>query len=407
MKNNKIKKSKVKEDKNYSSDFKDLLNSVKERERFIFARKYNFKLRLIVALLLSLCLISFYFIKIQFENLINFASTTVQLEQGLHVHFIDIGLGKAIAIRTDDGTNFLIDCGKETEHKKLFGYLEQHFFENKTEKVFDYFILTHSDSDHIGNSVQVFEKYEIKNCYRPKVYTPEEAQNLGITNSYQINSSLLYSNFVNALNKENCNVIYNFVGESISGDNYSFEFLTPMKDAYSNSNSYSPIIILTYNYFVDTEEMQQESIKFMFTGDATLTSENELLANYDASDLKVDVLDISHHGSGSSSTQNFLNAVEPNYAVISVGENSYGLPADDVFERLMLSGVDFQNIYRTDELGSVIFYMNTSGSLSILNKKSDFLNLSFYSFFEIIISFELLIIVVCFFAYLPAKKELY
>lgn len=401
MKNNKIKK----DEKIHSPDFKDLLKSVKEREKFIIARKYNFKLRLIVALLLSLCLISFYFIKIQLENLINFASATVQFEDGLYVHFIDVGQGKAIAVRTDDGINFLIDCGKETEHQKLFGYLEQHFFESKTKKVFDYFILTHSDSDHIGNSVQVFEKYEIKNCYRPKVYTPEEAQNLGITNSYQINSSLLYSNFVNALNEENCNVFYNFAGESISGDNYSFEFLTPMKDAYSNSNSYSPIIILTYNF--DMAEEQQENIKFMFTGDATLTNENEVLENYDASELKVDVLDISHHGSGSSSTQNFLNAVEPNYAVISVGENSYGLPADSVFERLLLSGVDFQNVYRTDELGSVIFHISTGGNLNISNKKSDFLNLSFYSFFEIIISFEFVILIVCFFVYLPAKKELY
>lgn len=402
--------AKLKNKEIYSQEFYDLYNSVKDRERLVIIQKYNFKLRLALALLLSLCLISLYFIKIQFENLINFATGTAQYEQGLYVHFIDVGQGKAIAVRTDDGKNFLIDCGKESEHQKLFGYLEQYFFEGKNaEKVFDYFILTHPDSDHIGNSVKVFEKYEIKNCYRPKIYTPAEAEILGITNSHQINNSLLYLNFVEALNEEKCNIHYNFAGETISGVNYSFSFLTPIQDSYSNSNSYSPIMTLTYNNIAlsESEWHEQWNKKFMFTGDATLTNENETLSNYNTGQLKVDVLDISHHGSGSSSTQNFLNAVNPEYAVISVGENSYGLPADAVLERLMLSGVIFEKIYRTDKLGTIIFHINPFGDINVFNKIGSYLNLSFYSFMEIVISFELMIWIVCFLTYLPKKKQLY
>lgn len=408
MKNDKKQKG----DEIYSQDFYELCNTVETREKSLRIKKYNFKLRLTVALLFSICLVSMYFIKFQFENLVNFMPKTFFYDNGLYVHFIDVGQGKAIAIRTDDGTNILIDCGKEIEKHKLFGYLEQNFFaSDNAEKVFDYFILTHSDSDHIGNSVEIFEKYEIKNCYRPKVYTPAEAELYGITNSYQINNTDLYSNFVNALNNENCNVFYNFAGESICGINYIFEFLTPMQNAYSNSNSYSPIISLTYNYDILSEMVKTENLdaepdtkKFVFTGDATLTTELEAL-NYNASELKADVLDISHHGSNSSSTQDFLNAVNPEYAVISVGENNYGLPADEVSERLMLSGVNFEKIIRTDKLGTIIFHISPLGELNILYKTGTYLNISDYAFAEVLISLELLVLVICFASYIPEKRQ--
>lgn len=408
MKNNKTQKP----NKIYSEKFLKLYDLVKAREKALRIKEYNFKLRLLIALFLSICLMSTYFFKIQFENLINFRPTTSSYESGLYVHFIDVGQGKAIAISTNNGTNILIDCGRQSEGNKLFGYLEQYFFVGgNAEKVFDYFILTHSDNDHIGNSVKIFEKYEIRNCYRPKIFTPAEAELRGITNQNQINNTLLYSNFVDALNNENCNVFYNFSGESIAGPNYNFLFLTPMQDAYSNSNSYSPIIKLTYNYFFNSAEMsatssQKHSKNFIFTGDATLANESEIFSTFNANILKADVLDVSHHGSNTSSGQNFLNAIKPTYAVISVGKNNYNLPSDDVLERLLLSGVEFENILRTDQLGNIIFHISPFGSLNVFNQTISYLNISNYTFVEILISLEMFILLISFLIYIPPKKQL-
>lgn len=386
------------EDRIYSKKYYQLCDYVEKRDKKNFSQKYKLSTRVIIALVLSICLAFMYFVKNPFEKIFNFQWQNVVYEDGFHVHFIDVGQGKSIVIKTDDGKNILIDSGKQSESLKFFGYLEQYFFTDNNEKIFDYFIITHLDNDHLGNSVKVFEDYEVKNCYRPKIYTPEEAGNLNITNPEQIEDSILFTNYVNAISNENCNVHYNFAGETIQGLNYDFNFITPNQDAYNASNDYSPIIMLTCNL--------ENEVKFLFTGDATKKIEKEAINAY-GGELKADVLDIAHHGSRYSSTQEFLNLVMPEYAVFSVGVNSYGMPSEDVIYRLTLTDVNMSNdnIYRTDNQGTIVFSTSETGELSVSNQDGINLNASNYTFLEIYAGLEAVIVILCFSLFLPANKK--
>ena len=116
--------------------------------------------------------------------------------------------------------------------------------------------------------------------------------------------------------------------------------LPPNSNSYGgNANDYSVAILLEYGKNC-----------FLFTGDAEEASEAEMLTN--GIDISADVYKVAHHGSRSASTQEFLNAVHPKYAVISCGEgNSYGHPHAEVLNRLRSMGVE---VFRTDEQGSII-----------------------------------------------------
>ena len=114
-------------------------------------------------------------------------------------------------------------------------------------------------------------------------------------------------------------------------------------------------------YFLQTKEYDNENdnsnviytelngYKFMFMGDASITTEKEIMNKYDLPDI--DVLKVGHHGSKTSSSKDFINEINPKYSIISVGKNNrYGHPNDSVLENL-----DESKIYRTDQDGSIIF----------------------------------------------------
>ena len=114
-----------------------------------------------------------------------------------------------------------------------------------------------------------------------------------------------------------------------------------MSEEYKDSNDYSVVLRLQYG-----------ERRILFTGDAEEKSEEEIVGKYTASDLSADVLKVSHHGSSTSTTERFLNLVDPGYAVISCGVgNSYGHPHDEVIERLNARNIE---ILRTDEEGTIV-----------------------------------------------------
>jgi hypothetical protein len=134
--------------------------------------------------------------------------------------------------------------------------------------------------------------------------------------------------------------------------NLNATILSPRQDVYDKLNNYSVVIRLTYR---DTT--------YLFTGDAEEVIEDELVN--DKVNLKADVLKVGHHGSGSSNTTSFIEAVSPQYAVVSVGEdNSYGHPSSTIINRLKGRNI---NIYRTDKQGTII--ANSDGSKIEINKK--------------------------------------
>ncbi|MDD4815952.1 MAG: MBL fold metallo-hydrolase [Clostridia bacterium] len=357
----------------------------------IHERKFKINIRIVFAIVFTIALLSTLFFKEPFVDFVNSNTYVVEYQNNLAVHFVDVGQGKAIAIRLPDGKSVLIDCGRNTAKEKLFTYLDEKFFAQNTEyNVLDYFILTHPDSDHMDNAVEVFEKFEVKNVYRPYIFASSETEQEDYYISSEIEFFEPYENFINAVYAENCNIFFNFAGQEILGDNYALTFLSPNQMTYNSSNDFSPIIKLEFN-----------GKSFLFTGDATTNNENEVL-NLDA-DLQADVLDISHHGSNTSSTQNFLNAVSPTYAVISVDENSYGHPNENVLNRILIAGVLTENIFRTDTSGHIVFNINENGELAVATVPFVLGFKTHYSWAEIFATAEIMLVLGC--AFFPLGRS--
>ena len=239
------------------------------------------------------------------------APDTSKPEGTLEVHYIDVGQGDATLIKCGSHA-MLIDGGNNNKGTTVQLYLKKQGVES-----LDYVIGTHPDADHIGGLDVIVYKY---NC--EKVIMPDYEKD---TRTYQ--------ELVDVIHDKNMKITYPVVGEQYALGEAEFTIIAP------NSNSYSVAILLEYG-----------KNRFLFTGDAEEASETEMLSN--GIELSADVYKVAHHGSRSASTQEFLNAVRPKYAVISCGEeNSYGHPHAEVLNRLRSMGVE---VFRTDEQGSII-----------------------------------------------------
>lgn len=246
------------------------------------------------------------------------APDTSKPEGTLEVHYIDVGQGDATLIKCGSHA-MLIDGGNNNKGTTVQLYLKKQGVES-----LDYVIGTHPDADHIGGLDVIVYKY---NC--DTVIMPDYEKD---TKTYQ--------ELVDVIHDKNMKITYPVVGEQYALGEAKFTIIAPNSNSYGgNANDYSVAILLEYG-----------KNRFLFTGDAEEASETEMLSN--GIELSADVYKVAHHGSRSASTQEFLNAVHPKYAVISCGEgNSYGHPHAEVLNRLRSMGVE---VFRTDEQGSII-----------------------------------------------------
>ncbi|KLE16708.1 competence protein [Clostridium sp. C8] len=237
--------------------------------------------------------------------------------KGMNVHFIDVGQGDSILIQVNS-KNLLIDSGPSASKDKLVKYLNS----LKISK-FDYIIATHPHEDHIGNMSYIIDNFEVLNFYAPKVNSNTKAFETMV-------ESLVIKDLKIKVLKPNI--------KSIDlGENTKVDVFSPISNEYENLNNFSSIIRISYG-----------NNSFLFTGDSEELSEKEVLSK--GYDLKSDVLKIGHHGSSSSTSKRFLDAVDPYIAVISAGkDNSYGHPSQEVLSRLK----DL-TIYRTDLNGNIL-----------------------------------------------------
>ena len=256
-----------------------------------------------------------------FGDVKKYPTQTVPVPEGDEAlfHIIDVGQGDAILVTTTSG-NMLIDTSEGGAEYELAAYLEA---ANITE--FEYVIFTHPDYDHIGNSVYVIENYTIKNLIMTDC----------------VADSKTYENMIDAIEKhDQINVIraesgYEFVLGALHN------VIIAPNDEYKDVNEMSIVIKSTFG---DTS--------IMLTGDAETKSEADILDVWGESVLDCDVLKVGHHGSKTSTTEEFLEAVSPTIAVISCGEgNRYGHPHPETIERLEQKGI---TVYRTDIDGSVV-----------------------------------------------------
>ena len=303
------------------------------------------------------------------------------------IHFIDVGQGDCTVFILPDGKVALIDTGASLAQEKVIKYLNAIGLDKGSN--IDYLILTHTDSDHIGNAEKIIKEYNIKNIYMPKVYSRFEVESNLVKYDYKIDYSSLWYNTCLAINSE-VNSYHKFYNEKDliienSLYNYSFVFYAPFEDKYSDSNNYSPIIIFkSYDF------------KFMFVGDIDSKVESEFISYYASikNSLDIDVLKVSHHGSKNSTSSEFLNFVNPEKAIISCGkDNSYFHPSNEVINRLTNCGCE---ILRTDTTSSVI--CGVSNQKLYFQTSYDNIGFSYFYWWYVVVSSLVLsiILILCF-----------
>ena len=315
-------------------------------------KENNFNLsknRIIIFSIILLFIFSTIFFAKKIENFINYTTDDnyeTVLNNNFKIHYIDVGQGDCICVELPNKKIMLIDSGTLDSKNIVLNYLNKYVL--KDNNLIDYFVITHPHIDHTGGAVTILQNFEIKNIYRPNIYCNSEniAKEFG---ELPVVDTDQYEELITNINNETyqnskSNVYFNSCFIEIEEDNYKIEFLSPNSNTYDNLNNYSPIILLT----IDNK-------KFMFTGDAEDEVEQEvmMLNNSYLEYLDIDVLKVAHHGSNSSTKQNFLEILKPEYAIISVGvDNDYNNPNSSVLERLTSIGV--KNIYRTDICGNIV-----------------------------------------------------
>ena len=236
-------------------------------------------------------------------------------------HFIDVGQGDAALIRTEAG-DILIDAGTNASEDELKAYLDR-----LGVKDIEYAVFTHPHEDHIGGADMVLNTYNVK-----RVILPDATSN-----------TKTFERMMDAIETEKCEVIEAKPDSTFKVGELTCTILAPISTAYTETNNYSVVVRMDYG-----------ETSVLFTGDAEVDSEAEMLERYRFKGLlDCDLLKAGHHGSDTSSSQEFLDAVSPVYAVISVGEgNTYDHP-----KQVTLNKYDAMNIqyWRTDKVGSIVF----------------------------------------------------
>lgn len=236
----------------------------------------------------------------------------------MEVHFIDVGQGDSTLIINGEHA-MLIDAGDNNKGTTVQLYLQK----ADVEKL-DYLILTHTDADHIGGADVILTKFPVETVF--------------IGDFPKDNAT--YRDVMDALEYQNLTYSVPQVGSTYSLGDASFTILAP-NGTYDTPNNSSIALIV-----------EKGNRRFLFTGDAEEEAERDILAN--GISIEADVYKAGHHGSRTASTEELLDAVKPEFAVISCGENNdYGIPHEQTMERLKERNIQ---VYRTDEQGSIVAF---------------------------------------------------
>ena len=266
----------------------------------------------------------FAFLFYLFENYPNFGvqqninrrieETPAVSTDKLNVIFLDVGQADSILLE-NMGKYMLIDAGNNEDGPKLVTYLKQ-----KGITSFQYVVGTHPHEDHIGGLDDIIYAFSIDNFYMPDVITTTKT----------------FEDVLDALENNNIALSIPNKNDTFQLGNALIKVLYAGNDGESDLNDTSIVLKVTY-----------QNVSFLFTGDASVKVEEQL----DRKDLKSTVLKIGHHGSSTATNEEFLNLVNPTYAVISVGKNNqYDHPHNTVLSTLASHNI---TTYRTDEDGSI------------------------------------------------------
>lgn len=259
--------------------------------------------------------------------------TITQYNNKIIVHYLDVGQADCIFIELPNNETMLIDAGESKNKKFILNYIKELGYTD-----IDYVIATHPHADHIGSMNAILNEFEINNIFMPN----------------KIHDTKMFQTMFNTIKDKDIPLEFVRTGYKILEQyNLIVEVLTPIQETYSNLNNYSVIIKIDFG----------ES-EFLFTGDAEILVEEELINNN--IDIDSDILKVGHHGSNTSSSKTFITEVSPDIAVISCGiNNKYNHPNIETLETLIEQKIDF---YRTDELGTIIIEADKEENFTVITK---------------------------------------
>lgn len=282
--------------------------------------------------ILSKKTIAFFTIAIIILNFIYPVLTSKR--DNLEINFIDVGQGDSTLIRVSNKT-ILIDGGGSS-YGETFDVGEQTLFPYLLDRginTIDYVIVSHFDSDHCQGLNFIMENMKVKNAI---------ISSLG-------QESNEYDTFLSLAKKQNTNLIYVKKGDIIKIGDCTIKILFPDNEPITDNEKNNNAIVFKFLW---------KNISILFTGDIEEKAENKILSLYsdNLGELKSTILKVAHHGSKTSTTKAFLEAVKPQIALIGVGEdNNFGHPNSGVIERLESIGCE---IYRTDKYGEISIKFN-------------------------------------------------
>lgn len=240
----------------------------------------------------------------------------------LNIYFLDVGKADAILMECE-GEYALLDAGTSDKADEIITWLRR----LKVEKL-TYVFASHPDKDHIGSMADIITRYAVDSFIEPRI--PEDLRP----------DTDEYNAMIDALEAKAVPVRSITAGETYTLGGASIDVLSPGPDTeYSDVNDCSLVLKLRYGDF-----------SVLFCGDIEKQAEEDLFES--GTDLSAAVIKIAHHGSKTSSSEAFLNAVGAQYAVICVGQDKNNLPKKSVLQRL--DEMDME-VYRTDLDGTVIF----------------------------------------------------
>jgi len=254
---------------------------------------------------------------------------SLYINNNLLITVLDVGQGDSIFVKfSNNQGNILIDTSGEIQKntvtwkqiKKDFSIVENKtipYLKSLGINSLDYLIITHGDYDHMGEAINLVENFKVEKV---------------IFNCGEFND--IEKELINLLDKKR--IPYYSCIKELNIDKNKLYFLQTKE--YDNENDNSNVIYT-----------ELDGYKFMFMGDASSTTEKEILDKYNLP--AIDILKVGHHGSKTSSSKEFIDEINPSYSIISVGKNNrYEHPNKEVLENLENS-----KIYRTDQDGSIIF----------------------------------------------------
>ncbi len=254
----------------------------------------------------------------EIENIVSETRTVqTQLEnEDLKIYYLNVGQADSILIQNQN-KNMLIDAGNNGDGDNIVKYLK----ELQINKI-DILVGTHPHEDHIGGLDDVIDSFEIGTIYMPKVATTTKT----------------FEDVLDAIESKELKVTTPEIDSEFSLGDLKFKILWTSDDE-DNLNSSSIVLKMTF-----------DELSYIFAGDAEAAEEKEIIKS--GYNIEAQVLKLGHHGSSTSSSEEFLDKVSPSIAIIMTGEgNSYGHPHKEVLERLEARNI---KVYRTDTDGTIL-----------------------------------------------------